>query len=130
MIGDDLTGDTGDNVLDGLAGSNTLQGDPENATTTGNDTFVIWKRDRGADTISDFEVRGADGQVRDVIHLRGFSANSIATLADTGSVINVSTDGETAIQNIITLTGVDRGVLGVMIGANGRGDSELMIFVD
>ena len=56
-----LTGNGGDNVLDGGIGTNTLTGDSAaavTAETTGKDTFVIWVRHGGdtvIDTISDFQ---------------------------------------------------------------------------
>jgi Ca2+-binding RTX toxin-like protein len=128
--GDQLTGDTGANTLDGLSGSNTLQGDPTGAATTGNDTFVVWQRDEGADTISDFEVRDAEGNPRDVLKLRGFSSDATAAIpsaADGGTVITVTDGTET---QTITLTGVDdRAIVSAIVGADGRG-SALLIFAD
>ena len=132
MMADDdvLTGDAGANVLDGLSGSNTLRGDPEDATTTGNDTFVVWQRDGGADIISDFEVRDAEGNPRDVIKLRGFSSDATAAIpsaADGGTAITVTDGTET---QTITLTGVeDRAIVSAIVGADGRG-SALLIFAD
>lgn len=127
---DSLTGNSGDNVLDGCKGNNTLRGDPPNAETTGKDIFVVWMRGNGMDTIRDFQLPGADGVVVDVIHLRGFKAESMAEDVDGqagAGQIRIKTG--TAAQIIDLGDEIADDDIDTMVGADGRG-SRLLIFVD
>ena len=70
--GTSLTGNDGDNVLDGKLGSNTLRGDPDNDgnDVSGSDTFIVWvPKDTAVDTISDFQLprAGESGVVDRII---------------------------------------------------------------
>ena len=126
--GDDmLAGNDGDNVLDGLAGANQLDGGD------GDDIFVVWgsymtgRPTMGqTDTIADFTLPDRNEPVMDVIHLRGFSPDAVASDTETMSQIMI-TDG--AVTQIITLTGVTADDDLDDIVGDGRG-SEFMIFMD
>lgn len=130
--GENLTGNSKDNVLDGGQGSNTLQGDPS-PSTAGNDIFVVWKRSEEksteTDTINDFQKPGLDGEVKDVIHLKGFSAKAMAEDDDDNEKNLVIKDG--SVTQTITF-GKGSSVAGddidEMVG-DGRG-SNLLIFMD
>ena len=121
---DTLTGNIGDNVLDGLAGQNTLAGG------MGKDIFVVWGPyltgrpvTEQTDTISDFELPSLDGVLVDVIHLRGFSADAKAEDDDTAPTAIVI-GGQRIILTDIAEDDVDD-----IIGDDGRG-SRFMIFTD
>ncbi|NOU07056.1 MAG: calcium-binding protein, partial [Hyphomicrobiaceae bacterium] len=96
-LGDVLFGSTGANILEGLAGGDTLIGNG------GDDIFRFASAGTGADTITDFDSDPVGGQ--DLIDLsgRGFTAASlggaIVISGTTTSVITIGTD-------TITLNGV------------------------
>lgn len=126
--GDDmLAGNDGDNVLDGFAGANQLDGGD------GDDIFVVWgsymtgRPTMGqTDTIADFTLPDRNEPVMDVLHLRGFSPDAVASDTETMSQIMI-TDG--VVTQIITLTGVTADDDIDDIVGDGRG-SEFMIFMD
>ena len=124
----ELTGNDGPNVLDGMAGNNTLTG------ALGDDIFVVWgsyntERPSGEmDTIADFEKPGIDGVVKDVIHLRGFSADAMTEDDDDQATHLVIKDGDN-IHRIVFSADVSEDDIDSMVGS-GRGDGRLVIFVD
>ena len=126
--GDTLTGNAGDNVLDGESGANTLVGDPAGADdrARGEDTFVVWIRAEGSDTISDFQFSpaGTTTVIDKILVKRMADVEGESTAEDT------ETDGEISIKTgsitqTITVTGADDDTIDAIIGATGKGSAYL-----
>ena len=121
---DNLTGTVGDNVIDGKGGSNTLVGDPSTAADAerGNDTFVVWIRSGGEDTISDFQFPVGSSTPIDKIVVKRMptvEGESKASVATTDGQFTITTGG---ISQTVTLTGITASQRTVIIGdTNGDG---------
>ena len=129
--GDTLIGNAEDNVLDGESGTNSLTGDPTaggDDRPRGKDTFVVWIRAAGADTIADFQFSPAGStEVIDKIVVKRMSTvvgESTAEDTDTAGEISIKTG---SITQTITVTGADDDTIDAIVGSTGKG-SQYLIF--
>ena len=110
--GTTLTGNAGDNVLDGTSGDNTLIGDPTGDANRkrGKDTFVVWIRNGGSDTIRDFQSSpdGTTTVIDRIVVKRGATVEgeSKAEDTDTDGQIRITTG---SITQMIMVTSDDDG---------------------
>ena len=119
-----MTGNAGDNVLDGESGANTLVGDPvgEDDRARGEDTFVVWIRPTGVDTISDFQFSpaGTTTVIDKIVVKRMADVEGESTAEDTENAGEISiTTG--SITQTITVTDADDDTIDAIIGTTGKG---------
>ena len=127
--GTTLTGNTGDNVLDGESDANTLVGDPagDDDRPRGEDTFVVWIRSGGEDTISDFQFSpaGTTTVIDKILVKRMADVEGESTAEDVEGEedqISIKTGSRT---QTITVTGADDDTIDAIIGATGKGSAYL-----
>ena len=131
---DSLTGNAGDNVLDGLSGENTLQGDPDgNADRArGEDTFVVWIRDGGVDTINDFQFSpaGTTTVIDRIVVKRMPDTEGESTAEDTATegqiMITTGSFTQTITVNSASGTALDDDTIDALVGATGKGSAYLI----
>ncbi len=125
MAATTLTGNAGDNVLDGESGTNILVGDPagDDDRPRGEDTFVVWIRNGGVDTISDFQFSpaGTTTVIDKIVVKRMADVEGESTAEDVDGEegeISITTGSRT---QTITVTGADDDTIDAIIGTTGKG---------